>query len=242
MFVLLFSIGLSAQTNKRVIELSGTIANKYPITMTLAIKSDTVIGYYYYERFKTKILLVGFAKGSNIVLSEGSSMATYSDDIKKLSANNEPEVGFVGELKDGAFVGKWKQAAKRLDFKTQVGTDNNVTTNMQQADIEGNYTGLNNEEQYNHLMLRHINQNVFYFYVSVNFFNSAGGMGELAGIVDLKNLKSGSFTDAECKSLDFNVINNHEVKVTETECSFYHGARCYFNDNYKKATAKTQKH
>lgn len=232
-FGLLLTLSLSAKTNNRVIELSGSIADKYPFKMALSIKSDTVIGYYYYEKYKTKILLVGIVQGTNVILSEGSMMGIYSSELENLSKSKLPQMGFVGELKDSTFVGKWINGEKKLGFTAKVNADNNIFDDKQHANIDGYYEGTIKDGEDNYLVLRHISNGVFYFCISVNVFNASGGMGDLAGIVELKNLQNGSFKDANCKSLDF-VVKNNSIIVRENECSFYHGPGCSFDRSFKK--------
>lgn len=98
---LIISMNLSAQTSRRTIQLSGTISNEYPIKMTLTFNGDKVLGFYFYEKFKTKILLEGQIIEDKITLIESPD---YESDFK---------IRFIGDLKDDSFSGVWTDKVKK---------------------------------------------------------------------------------------------------------------------------------
>lgn len=67
---LILTTNLSAQTSRKVIQMEGTISNEYPIIMTLIIENENVLGFYYYEKYKTKILLEGQITVDKLTLME----------------------------------------------------------------------------------------------------------------------------------------------------------------------------
>ena len=49
----------SLENDPFVIHLSGEIDKQYPIKMTLFIAENEIYGYYFYEKYKIKIPLIG---------------------------------------------------------------------------------------------------------------------------------------------------------------------------------------
>ncbi len=78
--------------------------------MTLTFNGDKVLGFYFYEKFKTKILLVGQIERDKITLNESPD---YESEFK---------IGFIGDLKSDSFSGVWtdKDKNKTLNFKTTI--------------------------------------------------------------------------------------------------------------------------
>lgn len=211
---------LSAQTDKKRIELSGTISNKYPIKMILTIQNNKVLGYYFYEKHKTKILVSGILKGTKITLIE--------------SPDFDPEfsIGFIGVLKNKNFTGNWidKNNRKTLDFKATIESHKSLEIDPKITKIEGNYEDVTNSKKFRgSVKLQFINQNIFSFEISNGSENCNGN---LKGLIDLKNLKNGIYSDNLCKELKFS-IEKDSVFIQEKDCE-WHGATCSFDGKYKK--------
>ena len=138
LFGLIITINLSAQTSRRTIDLSGTISHKYPIKMTLTFNGNKVLGFYFYEKFKTKILLEGQIKEGKITLKESPD---YASDFK---------IGFIGDLKGDSFSGEWtdKDKNKTLNFKTTVDSDNLTTIAKSTTEIEGTYENIMSSDNF----------------------------------------------------------------------------------------------
>lgn len=212
---------LSAQTDYKIVELSGKISNQYPIKMVLKIQKDEVLGYYYYEKYKTKILLEGQIKGTKITLSE-------SPDYEK-----EFKIGFVGELNSKTFNGHWidKNNNKSLVFKATIDSDKKAAVDTKISKIEGTYENVYNSDKYQGgVNLQYIHQNLFCFEVSNG--TESGCVGYLKGLIDLKNLQSGTYTTNACKTLNIS-LEKDSLTITEKECD-WHGYRCPFDGKYKK--------
>lgn len=99
--IITINLSVSAQTKNRTIQLSGTISEKYPIKMVLTLNGNKVLGFYFYEKYKSKILLEGQIKGDKVTLNE-------SPDI-----DSEFSIGFIGTLKNNSFSGVWADKYKK---------------------------------------------------------------------------------------------------------------------------------
>lgn len=224
---LLFTINLSAHTNRRVIQLTGTISNKYPIVMTLTIENENVLGFYYYKKYKTKILLEGQMIGDKFTLTESSSYKP-KPEFKK---------GFILEMTKSNFIGNWidKYNDKKLNCKLIIKSDKQTKLTDDIVRIEGTYENLYNTE--NHLGsvdLKNITGDIFYFEISTA--TKSGCVGYINGIVELKDLKNGVFSTEYCEKLEFQ-LSNDVLSVDERDCE-WHGLRCYFIGEYKKEELK----
>ena len=218
---LIITINLSAQTSRRTIQLSGTILNKYPIKMTLTIKADQVLGFYFYEKYKSKILLEGQINGDKITLKE--------------SPDNESEfkIGFIGDLKGDSFSGIWTDKAKNksLNFKTSKVSDNLIAIPNNIAEIEGNYEDINSSDKYfGSVDLQYITDDLFCFGISNG--TESGCTGYVKALITLTDLSKGKYSGDYCEELDL-IITTNELTVTENNCEL-HGMRCPFNGEYKK--------
>ena len=215
------TINLSGQTNRKVIQLTGTISDKYPIVMTLSIENEDVIGFYYYEKYKTKILLEGQITGNKFTLRECPDL------------ESEFKIGFIGEMTDSSFIGKWmdKTKDKTLKIELIIKSDMQIKLTEDILRIEGTYESLFNSEKYmGSVNLKNIDGELFCFEISNG--TESGCVGFLKGLVELKDLKSGVFSTDLCEKLEFNFLNN-ELTVKENNCDF-HGIRCPFEGKYGK--------
>ncbi len=219
---LLLTFNLVAQTNRRSIQLTGSISEKYPIAMTLAIENDTVRGFYYYEKYKTKIVLEGQVIGTKFILNESSD---YEPEFK---------IGFIGEVTDTSFVGKWvdKTKDKRLKCELTIASDKQIKVTEDILQIEGTYEDLFNSEKYlGSVTLKNILGELFFFEISNG--TESGCLGYLKGVVKLIDLQNGIFSTEACKKIEFNLLDN-ELILKEDNCDF-HGMRCPFEGKYKKS-------
>lgn len=218
---LILTINLSAQTSRKIIQLTGTILDKYPIVMTLTIENENVLGFYYYEKYKTKILLEGQMTGDKITLKESSD---YESEYK---------TGFVGEITDSKFIGKWvdKTNDKTLKCELVIKSDKQMNLTKDVAGIEGTYESLFNSENYlGSIDLKNITDELFCFEISNG--TESGCVGFLKGLVKLKDLKNGIFSTDLCEKLEFQLSDN-ELTIIENKCDF-HGMRCPFEGKYIK--------
>ncbi|MCW3788920.1 hypothetical protein [Plebeiibacterium sediminum] len=217
----ILTINLSAQTSRKVIQLTGDISDKYPIVMTLNIENGKVFGFYYYEKYKTKILLVGQMTGNKFTLNESPD---YESDFK---------TGFIGEIIDSNFIGNWvdktKEKTLKCDLIINSETHANLTTDI--LGIEGTYESIYNSEKYiGSVNLKNIAGDLFCFEISNG--TESGCVGFLNGLVELKELKSGIFSTQSCEKLEFQLTSN-ELTVIEYNCDL-HGMRCPFEGKYRK--------
>ena len=218
---LLLTINSSAQTNRKVVQLTGFISDKYPIAMTLTIENENVLGFYYYEKYNTKILLEGQMTGNKLTLKESPD---YESEFK---------TGFIGEMADSNFIGKWVDKTKDKTLKCEliIKSDKQIKLTKDILRIEGNYESSFNSENYmGSVGLRNINGELFCFEISNG--TESGCVGFLKGLVELKDFKSGFFSTELCEKLEFKLLDN-ELTVIENNCD-YHGMRCPFEGKYKK--------
>lgn len=218
---LIITINLSAQTSRRIIELSGSILDKYLIKMTLTFDCDKILGFYFYEKYKTKILLEGQIKECKITLNE---FPDSESDLKK---------GFIGDLKGGSFSGVWtdKVKNKTLNFKATINSDNLTTIAKNRTDIEGTYENIKNSDKFlGSIDMKYITDDVYCFEI-VNGTES-GCVGYIKGLIKLVDLKNGIYSGDSCEKLEFNLSTN-ELTIFETNCDL-HGMRCPFDGKYKK--------
>ena len=218
---LIITINLSAQTSRRTIELTGTISDKYPIKMTLTFNDDKVLGFYYYEKFKTKILLEGQIKEGKITLKESPD---YESDFK---------IGFIGDLEGDSFSGVWtdKEKNKTLNFKTTVDSDNLITIAKSSLETEGTYENIMSSEKFfSSVDLKYITDDLYCFEISNG--TESGCVGYLKGLIKLTDFKYGIYSGDSCEKLEFKLSTN-ELTVSETNCDL-HGMRCPFDGKYKK--------
>jgi len=221
LLILTFTINISAQTTRKVIQLTGKISEKHPIAMTLTIENESVLGFYYYEKYKTKILLEGKISNGKVTLKE-------SPDYE-----SEFETGFIGEMTDSNFVGKWIDKSKDKTLKCELIITLNKKINLikDTTEIEGTYKNLLNSEKYiGSVDLKNITDKIFYFEISNG--TESGCVGFLKGLIELKDLKYGIFSTNLCEKLEFQLSDN-ELIVNENNC-YFHGMRCPFEGKYKK--------
>ncbi len=216
---LIVTFNLSAQSNKRILQLSGTISGKYPIKMTLTVQNDKVLGYYYYEKYKTKVLLVGQKENEKIILKE--------------SPVSEFEGGFIGELRDHSFKGKWtdKQKNETLNFQAVVDSDQLMIVNEQAKRAEGLYNNrLNSDRFTGTVTLTQIYNDLFLFEISNG--TESGCEGHLKGLISLTNFSKGSYAGDQCKEIGFTLLDN-KLTIVEESCEL-HGVLCPFRGEYQK--------
>jgi hypothetical protein len=218
---LIITIDLSAQTSRRVIQLSGSISDKYPINMILTFNGDKVIGFYFYEKFKTNILLEGHIKENNITLHESPN---YESDFK---------IGFIGNLKDDSFSGVWtdKVKNKTLNFRTTIDSDNLTPIVKSTVEIEGTYNNtMSSDKYFSAVDLKHIVDDVYCFEISNGI--ESGCVGYIKGLIKLIDLKWGLYSGDLCEKLEVTLSSN-ELTISETNCDL-HGMRCPFDGKYKR--------
>jgi hypothetical protein len=217
---ILLILNLSGQTEKRHIEFSGTISDKYPIKMFLSIQNNKVLGYYYYETYKTKILLEGEQKGTTMTLKESP------DYDPKFS------LGFKFDLKGKILSGTWIDSikSKSLNVKMSIDHDTLVTTNEDINKIEGNYKNVYNSDKFqSSMILQNITNDLFCFEISIGQENCTG---YLKGIIALTNFKNGYYTGNLCKKLQI-TIDSNVIIISEENCG-WHGISCSFEGKYTK--------
>ncbi|WP_430814142.1 hypothetical protein [Carboxylicivirga sp. RSCT41] len=221
LITLLLSTSISAQSNKRTIKLSGSINDSYAIIMTLTIQGEDVLGYYYYDKYKSKILLEGNIQGDRLVLNESPD---YESDY---------EVGFIGELNGKTYAGVWKDKSKNkeLDFNTLVYSDISANQAAHISELEGRFENIFNSDKFlASVSLYHIEDKIFCFEISNG--TESGCTGYLKGLVELSDSGIGVYTGDGCEELRFSLSNN-ELKLIENNCD-YHGLNCPFEGTYKK--------
>jgi len=217
----ILTFNLSAETDRRIIELTGKIAEKYNIKMVLTIKNQNVLGYYFYESVKIKILLDGKIDGTKIILNESPD---YEPDFK---------VGFIGELKDNMIIGNWidNNKKKSLSFKSNIVSDKILKISESINQIEGFYLNIYNSDKYlSSLYLNYITDNVFCFLISNG--TESGCTGYIKKLIELDNLSSGTYSGELCEELKISFIADTLV-VKEKKCE-WHGMRCPFDGKYLK--------
>lgn len=218
---LIISINLSAQTKNRIIQLSGTLSDKYPIKMTLTLNGNEVLGFYFYEKYKSKILLEGQIKGDKITLNE-------SPDI-----DSEFSIGFIGTLKSDSFFGIWTDKYKKrtLNFKAHIDSDNLIIVPNTIAHIQGTYTNIYSSNDFiSSVNLKYITDNLFCFQISNG--TEFGCVGYVKGLIKLTDLNKGNYSGDSCEKLTFSLLTN-ELTIIEKNCDL-HGIRCPFDGKYKK--------
>jgi hypothetical protein len=212
---------ISSDVTRRTLQLSGSIAEKYQIKMTLVIQKDKVIGFYFYEKYKVKILLSGQINGNKITLRESPDIES---DFKK---------GFIGEFKNNSFAGTWtdKMNDKEINFKATVDKDETLTIPNQILKLEGTFENVYSSEKYmSSISLQNISGDIFCFEISNG--TESGCVGYLTGLVSLTNFSQGVYTQDSCEELKFSFTPN-ELVLDETNCD-YHGVRCPFSGKYKR--------
>jgi hypothetical protein len=224
LFVLIIStLSSFSQTDRRIVECSGIISEKYPIKMTLTIQGDKVLGFYYYEKYKTKILLSGNIDGTKMTLDEANDYPL--SDLR---------IGFIGDFKDKVFCGVWtnKTRGKTLNFKASVDSDKPMNISDRVSKIEGTYEDVMNSDQYSgSLNLKYIKDDLFCFEISNS--RESGCTGYLKGLINLNNLTDGTYSEDSCEEIEISVLKENELSLTEKDCS-YHGRGCSFEGKYKK--------
>ncbi|WMI69313.1 hypothetical protein [Mangrovimonas sp. YM274] len=217
---LLASISSFSQSN-RIINLSGNIADKYPVKMILVINEDDVLGYYFYEKYQTKILLEGHLINDRITLKEAPD---YENEFKK---------GFVGNIRNGHFQGVWKDAThnKELNFEAVIASDIEKVIKPETLEIQGTYQDKFNSDKYSgSVELKHITGNLFCFEISNG--TETGCVGYLKGLIELSGAGLGTYTDDTCNNLTFK-WDSKKIHITEDDCN-WHGMRCPFEGDYLK--------
>jgi hypothetical protein len=187
----------------------------------LTFNGDKVLGFYFYEKFKTKILLEGQIREDKITLNESPD---YESDFK---------IGFIGDFKGDSFSGVWtdKVKNKTLNFKTTVDSDTLTTIAKSTIETEGTYENIMSSEKYfSSVDLKYITDDLYCFEISNG--TESGCVGYLKGLIKLTNLKNGIYSGNSCEKLEFKLSTN-ELTVTETNCDL-HGMRCPFDGKYKK--------
>ncbi len=214
-------VNLQAQSGRRLIELTGTISENYPVKMTLTLENGKILGFYYYEKYKTKILLSGQMDGNRITLNESPDYET------------EFKMGFTGELNAKTFVGQWidKRKDKTLNFRARVDSDNPVQITDEIKQLEGNYKNINNTVSFkSSIRMKNIKDNLFCFEISTG--KEDGCVGYLKGLIELTDLSKGRYSDSSCDELNME-LSPEMVIITEKSCE-WHGAFCSFEGKYKK--------
>ena len=216
---LIVTLNLSAQASKRVMHLTGKIADNIPIKMTLTFKGEEILGYYYYEKYHRNILLIGKFAGNQIVLTE---IPDYE---------NEFYMGFKGIVNGSSFSGEWtdKNKKKISRFNLTVDSDKKVLVDSKIATVEGLYKNINSSVTYqSSIRLQNISNEVFFFEISNGA--ESGCVGYLKGLIALNELKKGVFAGDSCEELAFQIINK-KVILTEKTCDL-HGMSCPFGGTY----------
>lgn len=105
------SMLFSQERDTTSVQYSGTIGDKYQISMVLfsydKIEKGQVFGYYYYEKNKSPIYLTGEKTGKKTILDE------ELDEGKR-------NAQFVGVETDAGYSGIWKMRKKELNFKLEI--------------------------------------------------------------------------------------------------------------------------
>ena len=218
---LIFLTNLFAQSNRRVMLLSGNISDKYRIKMTLTFDGDHVLGFYFYEKYQSNIFLEGFIKGDQITLNE---VCNNDSDCKNV---------FVGSIKNNFFSGIWSDKVKNitLSFHTIIDSNNNISIPKEIIEIEGFYEEIfNSNKNTSTVELKYIFDDLFYFEISTA--DQSGCSGQIEGLINLIGLKSGKYSNKYCEEILFTILNNNLI-VTEKQCDF-HGIYCFFSGEYKK--------
>jgi hypothetical protein len=127
LLVLAIAPDSSARPKRRTIQLNGKISEKYLIKMILTIEDSRVLGFYFYEKYQTKILLSGQIEGTRLTLAE-------SPDYESISKKS-----FIGDIINNAFVGTWNDKIKNkmLDVQASVVSDNASEISVEIEKIEG---------------------------------------------------------------------------------------------------------
>ena len=223
LYFLLFCVSTSfgKQVSDSIIKMSGLIANKYPIKMTLKLEKDNIYGYYFYEKHQTKIALKGHIQNSVWYISE-------SPDEE---FSNELQLGFIGRIDNNNFLGKWvdKNNSKELIFK--------LTKNDKKSkELPNNYLNnhysdsVNNDNYIGSLYLKLIDKNIYYFNVITG--TRSGCTGFLTNIVEIDSSSNkGVFKNDLCE-LHFK-FNNQNIELIEENC-IIHGVHCGFQGTYIK--------
>lgn len=209
------SIIYTLEITPYVIQLSGEIDNQYPIKMTLSIAENEIHGYYFYEKYKTKIPLIGKIEDTVIFLSESPS----DDDIDNIS--------FKGELKGDSLKGQWTNNSdnKKMNFELKI-----IKKEIPYlSSIAGNYIAANNSNSSKRkLNIRNIDENNLLFDISVS--NTNGCSGHLINIVEIENDSLVLYSGELCKELKFQYFDS-TINVSENKCE-WHGVRCSFTEKY----------
>jgi hypothetical protein len=211
---LIIAMNLSAQTNRRVMQLSGSVS-EHPIKMTLSFHREKILGFYYYED-KPKVMLEGQINGAQITLIESTDFQSE----------------FIGSFKGGVFSGVWndKEKSKSLNFKTSVNFDNAMKISNTITDKEGIYKDLDRPETaFSSLELKYITDDLFCF--SISSGTESGCEGYIKGLLKLKDL-NGKYSRDGCDELTFSFLAK-ELTVTENNCDL-HGMNCSFSGKYVK--------
>ncbi len=218
MLFMLFSNVLKAEDTRKLVKLSGKIAGKYPIQMVLNIKNNKeVYGYYFYEKYKSNIVLRGTVENGNIKLYEGDTDIRFT--------------GFKGEISDFGIKGEWiqeryKKETRILSFDLKKNSEKVITKS------EDSYSGLYGtyySEGEEDLNIEYVGGDLYVFHISVG---SPYCMGEILDLISIKSGK-GEFSNKNCGKLIFK-FSEKEVHITEEDCDYYHGARCSFRGDYPR--------
>lgn len=218
---ILITINLPAQTSRRIIQLSGSISEKYPVRMTLAINGDKVLGFYYYEKYKSPILLEGSIKGERITLKEAPG---YEEEFK---------VGFTGDLKGSSFSGLWtnKDNFRTLNFTAKIDSDLLTPIEDSVTRIEGTYENVMNSDKFSgYVVLKYITSELFCFEISDA--TESGCVGYIKGLIKFTDRKKGVYSGDSCEKLEL-ILSPDGLMVSETNCGL-HGMRCPFDGKYEK--------
>jgi hypothetical protein len=224
LFGLIAAFDCPAQVYRRVIQFSGVMAGKTPIKMTLVIQSEKIVGFYYYEKYKTKILLSGQIQDDKITLRESHD---YESEF------NEFRVGFIGNLKEKVFSGIWEDKAKgkTLNFEISIVADGAINELTKNSKIEGIYNNKISSDKYSSSVdLQFISDDFFCFTISNG--TESGCVGYLKGLIALTNLATGVYSSNSCEEIKISISSN-ELTVKEKNCAL-HGMRCPFDGKYQK--------
>lgn len=221
-FVMWCLLVVSAQAAKKIMKLSGMVAGHYPVTMLLAVERNSVMGYYCYNKYKTKLLLSGTLTAKSITLCE--SCEAGFDYFR----------GFVGTCSGKLIRGLWIDKDKKLQqpFRLTIDTVEYMTCESKMKSTEGCYESeRNSSTEQGMVQLQHIAGNFFCFEITT--VTAEGCAGALKGLVEFRDMKTGTYTESLCQLLTF-TLDGNTVTVTEEKCD-YHGDACRFAGRYKRS-------
>lgn len=200
--------------------LSGTI-NDIPIAMQLIFATDsTVKGSYYYTKYNELLPFTGNVSRDGRIALSVYDITTETTELFKGRITN-----------DWKITGKWFKAeagADKLDFQLQANDSPSPTNTFSAGTYEADTFG-----QHQTLAIRNLTSEGFEFQMEV-------GSELCSGVIEIGkayfcNANNANYYGEENCYMSFQVVN-HQIKVTETNCLYYHGMRCTFDGNYQKSS------